>query len=140
MCGRFSRARQGLDYVVPFLPDAVYDDNIFRPSWNALVRWRAPVCGAGSPTATASYATRGHRLRNLVLAQRAGVLVLQESHPSGAICCSFTNAGDRYSRANGNLGGAALPIHGGATPFRANRSRNTRQEERRMELLAGHHK
>jgi hypothetical protein len=43
MCGRFSRVRRGLDYVVPLLPDAVYDGDIFRSSWNAAPGQKHPV-------------------------------------------------------------------------------------------------
>ncbi len=36
MCGRFSRARQGLDYVVPLMADVSYPkSDVFRPNWNA---------------------------------------------------------------------------------------------------------
>jgi hypothetical protein len=35
MCGRYSRAKQSLDYVVPLIPDAVYPElKLFGPSWN----------------------------------------------------------------------------------------------------------
>jgi hypothetical protein len=39
MCGRYSRAKQGLDYVVPLMPDAVSpESDLFRPSWNVAPR------------------------------------------------------------------------------------------------------
>lgn len=48
MCGRFSRARQGLDYVVPLFPDATYPDegDPFRPSWNVAPSQLQPVLRA----------------------------------------------------------------------------------------------
>jgi putative SOS response-associated peptidase YedK len=49
MCGRFSRARKGLDYVVPLLPDAVYDGEMFRPSWNAAPGQKHPVIFPDGP-------------------------------------------------------------------------------------------
>lgn len=49
MYGRFSRARQGLDYVVPVLPDVVYDGDLFRPSWNAAPGQKHPVISPDGP-------------------------------------------------------------------------------------------
>jgi len=49
MCGRISRARQGLDYVVPLMPDAVFDESIFRPSWNGAPGQRHPVIYPDGP-------------------------------------------------------------------------------------------
>jgi putative SOS response-associated peptidase YedK len=50
MCGRFSRARTGLDYVVPLVPDAVYPElDIFRPSWNVAPGTPQPVIDPDGP-------------------------------------------------------------------------------------------
>jgi putative SOS response-associated peptidase YedK len=44
MCGRFSRARRDLDYVVPLLADVTYPEaSIFRPSYNIAPGTMQPV-------------------------------------------------------------------------------------------------
>jgi putative SOS response-associated peptidase YedK len=50
MCGRYSRARQGLCYVVPLIPDAVYpESDLFRPSWNVAPGTPQPVIRPDGP-------------------------------------------------------------------------------------------
>lgn len=49
MCGRVSRARPGLEYVVPLMPDAVYPDDLFRPSWNVAPGTKQPVIFPDGP-------------------------------------------------------------------------------------------
>lgn len=44
MCGRISRAKRCLDYVVPLFPDVVYpDEDAFRKSWNIAPGSKQPV-------------------------------------------------------------------------------------------------
>jgi len=50
MCGRFSRARRDLDYVVPLMPDVTYPDHdTFRRSWNVAPGTNQPVIYPGGP-------------------------------------------------------------------------------------------
>jgi putative SOS response-associated peptidase YedK len=49
MCGRISRARPGLEYVVPLMPDSVYPEEIFRPSWNVPPGSQQPVIYPDGP-------------------------------------------------------------------------------------------
>jgi putative SOS response-associated peptidase YedK len=46
MLDRFSRARQGMDYVAPLLPGAEFDKEIFRQSWNIAAASSQPVINA----------------------------------------------------------------------------------------------
>lgn len=50
MCGRFSRARRGLDYVVPLMADAIYPEiDPFKPSWNIAPSTKQPVIYPDGP-------------------------------------------------------------------------------------------
>jgi hypothetical protein len=50
MCGRISRARRGLDYVVPLMPDAIYPEaDPFRPNWNVAPGTKQPVIFPDGP-------------------------------------------------------------------------------------------
>jgi len=49
MCGRISRARQGLEYVVPLMPDVEYPEDLFRPSWNVPPGSKQPVIYSDGP-------------------------------------------------------------------------------------------
>ena len=51
MCGRVSRSKQGLDYVVPLFPDAMYppDGNLFKSTYNVAPGTRQPVIYPDGP-------------------------------------------------------------------------------------------
>ena len=50
MCGRFSRARRDLDYVVPLMPDIAYpEQDTFRRSWNIAPGTIQPVIRPDGP-------------------------------------------------------------------------------------------
>lgn len=50
MCGRYSRARRDLEYVVPLMPDATYPEHdTFRQSWNVAPGTKQPVIYPDGP-------------------------------------------------------------------------------------------